>query len=107
MTGGALACAREHQQSILNEEGVARFRFKLAPDLMRAAGELAVLRPFAAGEARDACLAVARAEPVRGRELLNAEDALSGFRELIKRARAHRAQADHDGVEAHGHGTSG
>src|SRR5436305_2546185 len=73
---------------------------------MRAAGELCVLGTLAAGEARDACFAVARTKPMRRGELVDTKNALSGFGKLIERGRAHRAEADHDGVVARGHGTS-
>ena len=104
--GRARAFTRNDQRPVMDEQRLAGVRFQLAPNLMRAVGELGVFGAFPAGEAGDARLAMARAHPMRWRELIDAEHTLSGFGELIERRRAHRAEADHDSVEARRHGIS-
>src|SRR6188508_1575685 len=101
--GGTRSVTRDRQKAVLQEQRLARLRLELAPDLVGAACELRVLGTFAAGEARDARLAMAGAEAVRRSKPVDAEHALPRFGELIERGRAHRAEADHDRVVTYGH----
>jgi len=91
------------QQAVLHQQSLAGFVLQFAPDFMRPVRERRVLNPFAAGQPRDARVAVARAEYMRRRITIDAENFLAAFGELIERGRAHRAEADNHAVEFFAH----
>ena len=73
---------------------------------MRTPRERQILRAFAEREARDARVAVRRAVIVRRMKSIDAKHTCTAPRQLIERSRAHRTEADHDGIcrprRAHG-----
>ncbi len=90
---------------VIGEQVAAGFVLDLAPELVRAHHERDVVRALADGEAGHACVAVRGAEGVRRRELVDPEDGLPAFGELVERGAAHRAQAqDQSVISLHGLG---
>ena len=95
-----LARAGDDQDPVLAQQRQAGPGFQRFPDLVRALGERRVLRTLAAGQARDAGVAVRRALLVRRMELVEPEHRGAADRELVAGRRAHRAQAENDDVMA-------
>ncbi len=96
---GARAIAGNHQQPILYQQRLAALLFKIAPNFMRAPRESGVFGALAAGQPRNARVAVGRTIDMRRCVFVDAEYALAAFGKLVEAGRAHGAEADNDGVE--------
>ena len=92
------ATAGNDESAVGREQTLAGFRFQCAPQLVRSLHQRRVVFALADREARDARVAVARAEGVRWREAIQAENARALLRQVIDRRAAHRAESQHDGI---------